>query len=213
MPQGNRLKLGGAQKEGLRHGGAEMSKANAAIDAIKSGLENRCIVLVGLMGAGKTTVGRRLASRLRIPFLDADHEIEEAAGMKVAEIFEKYGEEQFRDGERKVVARLLESQSAVLATGGGAYMNEETRALIETQAISVWLKAELELLLERVARRDTRPLLKAGDARSILERLITERYPIYAQARLTIETGEGPHEHVVQDILRSLEEFIGLNNS
>ncbi len=187
-----------------------MNKAPEAIEAITAGLAERSIVLVGLMGAGKSTVGRRLANALGISFLDADHEIEDAAGMKVAEIFSKYGEEHFRDGERKVMARLLGGHAAVIATGGGAFMNEETRALIKQRAISVWLKAELELLLERVMRRDTRPLLKSGDPRDILDRLMVERHPVYAKADIIIETGDGPHERVVRDILDGLESFLGL---
>ncbi len=171
-----------------------------------SRIGGRTIVLVGLMGAGKTTVGRRLAEALHMPFKDADHEIEEAAGLTVSEIFKKYGEEHFRDGERKVIARLIEGKPCVLATGGGAFMNDETRALIKADAVSVWLNAELDLLLERVMRRDTRPLLKDGDPREILERLIDERYPIYAEADLVVESGEGRHGRVVGTITTKLIE-------
>jgi len=172
-------------------------------------IRKQSIVLVGLMGAGKTTVGRRLATALNMPFMDADHEIEEAAGLSVAEIFEKYGEDQFRDGERKVIARLIEGEPCVLATGGGAFMNNETRALIKKTAVSVWLKAELELLLERVLRRDTRPLLKTGDPRDILGRLMDERYPVYSEASVVVESGEGPHTRVVGAIIEGLANWHG----
>lgn len=171
-------------------------------------IRKRSIVLVGLMGAGKTTVGRRLADALGMPFTDADHEIEEAAGLTVSEIFEKYGEDHFRDGERRVIARLIEGEPCVLATGGGAFMNDETRALIKGKAVSVWLKAELELLLERVLRRDTRPLLKTGDPRDILGRLMDERYPVYSEADVVVESGEGPHGRVVGAIMKSLAAWV-----
>ncbi len=172
-------------------------------------ITSRTIVLVGLMGAGKTTVGRRLADALGLPFKDADHEIEEAAGHTVTEIFEKFGEDHFRDGERKVIARLASQAPCVLATGGGAFMNNETRALIKDKATSIWLKAELELLLERVMRRDTSPLLKTGDPRAIMGRLMDERYPIYAEADIVVETNEGPHAKAVADIIEALIDYTG----
>lgn len=175
-------------------------------------IRQQSIVLVGLMGAGKTTVGRRLADALGMPFKDADHEIEEAAGLTVSEIFEKYGEDHFRDGERKVIARLIEDEPCVLATGGGAFMNDETRALIKGKAVSVWLKAELELLLERVLRRDTRPLLKTGDPRDILGRLMDERYPVYSEADVVVESGEGPHTRVVAAIAKELANWFAQGN-
>lgn len=171
-------------------------------------IRKRSIVLVGLMGAGKTTVGRRLADALGMPFTDADHEIEDAAGLTVSEIFEKYGEGHFRDGERRVITRLIEGEPCVLATGGGAFMNDETRALIKAKAVSVWLKAELELLLERVLRRDTRPLLKTGDPRDILGRLMNERYPVYSKADVVVESGEGPHGRVVGAIIKGLAAWV-----
>jgi len=175
-------------------------------------IRQQSIVLVGLMGAGKTTVGRRLADALQMPFKDADHEIEEAASLTVSEIFEKYGEEHFRDGERKVIARLIEGEPCVLATGGGAFMNDETRALIKGKAVSVWLKAELELLLERVRRRDTRPLLKSGDPRDVLGRLMDERYPVYSEADVVVESGEGPHARVVAAIAEGLASWVSRDN-
>ena len=164
----------------------------------------RSVVLVGLMGAGKTTVGRRLARALGMPFRDADAEIELAAGRSVSDIFAERGEGEFRQGERRVISRLLEGPPLVLATGGGAFMNPETRALIRARAVSVWLRAELDVLVRRCSRRDTRPLLKAGDPRETLERLARERYPIYAEADLTVETSESPHDAAVAAILEAL---------
>jgi shikimate kinase len=165
----------------------------------------RSLVLVGLMGAGKTTVGRRLADRLEASFADSDEEIEAAANMSIAEIFERHGEDYFRDGERRVIARLLEGPACVLATGGGAFMNDETRALINQQAVSIWLKADLDVLVERTAKRTTRPLLRNGDPREILRGLINARYPIYAEAQLTIPSyGGEAHARVVERIMAAL---------
>jgi shikimate kinase len=166
----------------------------------------RPIVLVGLMGAGKTTVGRRLAKRLRVPFLDADEEIEAAANMRIADIFEIYGEAAFRDGERKVIERLLTEGPHVLATGGGAFMNEETRGLMKAGSTSVWLRATLDLLIKRTALRDTRPLLRRGDPREILGRLLKEREPVYAQADVTIDSVEGPHARTTDRVVAALAE-------
>lgn len=176
------------------------TKAQAQSAATKT------IVLVGLMGAGKTTVGRRLAKRLGLEFADSDFEIEKAAQMTVGEIFETYGEDYFRAGERRVIARLLEGPGRVLATGGGAFVNSETRALMKTEAITVWLDASLDVLVERTARRDNRPLLKNGDPKEILERLMSERGPIYAEADIRIQSSEGPHDEVVETIVRALVE-------
>ena len=156
------------------------------------------------MGAGKTTTGRRLAHRLRVPFTDADDAIEEAAGMSIADIFEVYGEAEFREGERKVMARLLGGGPSVLATGGGAFMNEETRRLVKETSTSVWLKADLATHVRRTAQRNTRPILKRGDPKEILARLIEERSPFYAQADLTVESRDGPHADTVGEILRAL---------
>ncbi|HEY4343789.1 MAG TPA: shikimate kinase [Parvibaculum sp.] len=167
----------------------------------------RSIVLVGLMGAGKTTVGRRLAQKLGLNFVDADAEIERAAGETIPEIFERRGEAAFRDGERRVIARLLEGGPQVLATGGGAFMDETTRANIAARGVSVWLRADLDVLMRRVARRGNRPLLKQGDPRRTMERLIGERYPVYERADITVESIEGPHETVVDDVIGKLEEF------
>ena len=166
----------------------------------------RPVVLVGLMGVGKTTVGRRLASKLRVPFLDADQEIEASANMRIADIFEIYGEASFRDGERKVIQRLLAEGPHVLATGGGAFMNEKTRALVRAKSTSVWLRADLDVLVKRTALRDTRPLLRQGNRREILKKLLAERGPTYAQADVAIDSADGPHERTVTRVLRALAE-------
>ncbi len=171
-------------------------------------LAGRTIVLVGLMGVGKTTVGRRLARRLDVDFVDSDHEIELAAGMSVAEIFETYGEDEFRSVERRVIARLLDEKPQVIATGGGAFVNGETRALIKEKSLSVWLDAEVDVLVERTARKDTRPLLKEGDPVDILTRLKAKRTPFYMQANVHVLSIEGPHETVVGDIIKALEDHL-----
>lgn len=166
---------------------------------------DRTIVLVGLMGVGKTTVGRRLAHMLHLPFTDADAEIERAAGSTVSEIFERYGEPAFRDGERRVISRLLHGPRHVLATGGGAFMNDQTRALVKDRGLSIWLKADVDLLMDRVGRKSNRPLLKTADPRATMEKLVAERYPIYAEADLTIESRDGPHDKVVRAIILALK--------
>jgi shikimate kinase len=165
----------------------------------------KTLVLIGMMGAGKTSVGRRLAGVLSVPFRDADAEIEAAAGCTITEIFERFGEPEFRTGERKVISRLLLEPPHVLATGGGAFMDSETREKIKESATSVWLKADIELLLERVARKDNRPLLRNTDSREALTRLLHEREPVYAQADITVQSDGGPHEMVVKRILNALE--------
>ena len=167
---------------------------------------NRTVALVGMMGAGKSSVGRRLAARLDVPFRDADTEIESAAGCSISEIFERFGEEAFRDGERKVIARLLAEPPHVMATGGGAFADSTTRDKLKQHTVTVWLKAPVELLLSRTQRRDTRPLLRNGDPREILERLLTERAPIYAMADFTIDSRDGPHTATVEHIVTMLTE-------
>ena len=164
----------------------------------------RTIALVGLMGAGKTTIGRRLAQALALPFADADEAIVAAAGRSIEDIFAERGECEFRRGERQVIARLLDGPPHVLATGGGAFIDPRTRELMKARAISIWLKAPLDVLMKRVAKRDHRPLLKEDDPRAVMERLINERYPIYAEADLVIETGSGPHNSAVSHILTAL---------
>ncbi|MBB4084700.1 shikimate kinase [Sphingomonas carotinifaciens] len=162
------------------------------------------IVLVGLMGVGKSTVGRRLAARLRVPFVDADHEIEAAAGMTIADMFEKFGEAHFRDGERRVIARLVDGRPKVIATGGGAFINDETRALILEQATAIWLTANTDVLVERVRKRDTRPLLRGRDPRQVLADLAAKRNPIYALAPIHVSSHRGPHEATVAAILKAI---------
>ncbi|TPG14532.1 shikimate kinase [Sphingomonas oligophenolica] len=165
---------------------------------------DRPIVLVGLMGVGKSTVGRRLAARLRLPFVDADQAIEEAAGMTIADIFERYGEAQFRDGERRVIARLMDGRPKVIATGGGAFINDATRALILAEATAIWLDAPTRVLAERVRRRDTRPLLRGKDAHDVLIDLAKIRNPIYALAPIHVASQQAPHEATVTAILKAL---------
>ena len=167
----------------------------------------RTIVLVGLMGAGKSKIGRRLAARLNLPFFDSDHEIEMAAGESIEEIFANRGERVFRDGERRVIARLLAQPVHVLATGGGAFMDEMTRAVIERRGVSLWLRADLDVLVSRVSRRSNRPLLKVGDARTVLGELIEQRYPVYAEANVMIESGEGAPESTVARAIAALADF------
>jgi shikimate kinase len=168
---------------------------------------DRNIVMVGLMGAGKTSVGRRLASQLGISFMDADAEIESAAGKSIPEIFADHGEDYFRSGECKVIARLLNDGPKVLATGGGAFMSEETRQNIAAQGISVWLRAKLPLLIKRVSRRSNRPLLHDADPAEVLGKLIAERYPLYETADITVDSRDQPHDAIVADVIDALTEL------
>ncbi len=168
-------------------------------------LSGRTIVLVGMMGAGKTSVGKRLAESLSLPFFDADEEIERAAGCTIAEIFEQRGEAEFREGERRVIARLLDQPPHVLATGGGAFVNPETRELVSRKAVSVWLKASPEVLARRVARKNTRPLLHGQNPREVLDALLEKREAAYGQADLIIDSGEGPHQATVDAIITALQ--------
>lgn len=167
----------------------------------------RPIVLVGLMGVGKTTVGRRLANALELDFIDADEEIERAANRSISEIFEVHGEAYFRDGERRVIARLMEEGHGVIATGGGAFVDDETRALVLKNGIAVWLDCDIDTLVERTARKDTRPLLKTGDPRAILRNLKEIRSAAYSQAQIHIVTDDGPHEATVEKLLKELSEW------
>jgi len=164
----------------------------------------RTIVLVGLMGAGKSKIGRRLAARLDLPFFDSDHEIEVAAGESIEEIFANRGEQVFREGERRVIARLLAQPVHVLATGGGAFLDESTRATIERRGVSLWLRADLDVLVSRVSRRNNRPLLKGGDVRAVLGELIERRYPVYREADVVVESGEGSAELTVTRAIAAL---------
>jgi shikimate kinase len=177
--------------------------------ALPEALGPRSLVLVGMMGAGKSSIGRRLGLRLGIPFVDADTEIEKAAGMNIPDIFAAHGEPDFRAGEARVIARLLESAPQVLATGGGAYMNADTRALIARKGISIWLKADYDVLMRRIRRRHDRPLLKTDDPGATLRKLIDVRYPIYALADLTVQSREVPHDKIVDEIVIALAGHLG----
>jgi shikimate kinase len=178
-------------------------------NALVATLAQRSIVLIGMMGAGKSSVGRRLAARLGIPFVDADAKIEEAAQMTIPEIFETYGEAEFRSAEARVIARLLDSGPQVLATGGGAFLHPETRAAVRQKGISFWLNAELEVLMRRVKRRSDRPLLKTDDPGATLKRLMEERRPIYSEADVTIHSRDVPHEKMVDEIVAALGRHLG----
>ncbi len=195
--------IGAASPPGDGPNGAEAPKGSAAEGLIV----DRPLVLVGMMGAGKTSVGRRLAEVLRLPFRDADDEIEKAAGLTVSEIFERHGEAEFRRGERRVIKRLVEGPAHVLATGGGAFMDPETRALIKQKAVSVWLRADLDVLMRRVLRRPTRPLLQVADPRAAMTELLAKREPIYAEADVMVHSNQGPHGAAVQAILAQIAPF------
>jgi shikimate kinase len=184
---------------------AGVATPEVAAASLVDRLEGRHVVLVGLMGVGKTSVGKRLAQSLDLPFSDADHAIEEAAGMTIPEIFERYGEPHFRDREAKVIARLLAGAQCVLATGGGAFMNERTRAVIAERAVSVWLRADLETLMRRVKRRQDRPLLKVADPEARMRELMAERDPVYATADVDVASHDGPHESAVEATIAALE--------
>ncbi len=168
----------------------------------------RTIVLVGLMGAGKSCIGKRLAQHFGLPFVDADREIEAAAGCSISDIFEVHGEQAFRDGERRVIARLLGNPVHVMATGGGAFMDAQTRTLIKEKSISIWLRAEIEQLLKRVGRRNDRPLLKNVDQRAKLTELMDLRYPIYAEADVIVDSADGPPEMTMDRVLDALEGYL-----
>jgi len=187
--------------QGATHDLATAARPEAAILAA---LGARSIVLVGMMGAGKSSIGRRLALRLGVPFVDADAEIEKAAGMTIPDIFAIHGEPDFRAGEARVIARLLESPPQVLATGGGAFVNADTRALIGVKGVSIWLKADFDVLMRRIRRRHDRPLLKTDDPGATLKKLMEERYPVYALADLTLQSREIPHDKIVDEIIDAL---------
>ena len=184
---------------------ASPAGASASQEAeISAALGTRSVVLVGMMGAGKSTIGRRLSARLRLPFLDADAEIEAAAGMSIPDIFETRGEPDFRDGEARVIARLLDNGPCVLATGGGAFMREETRDRIRDKAVSIWLKADADIIMRRVKRRADRPLLQTDDPEATVGRLIGEREPVYQLADLTVWSRDVPHEKIVDECIDAL---------
>lgn len=188
-----------------------VSTGGASEAALVGALGGRSVVLVGMMGAGKSSVGRKLAMRLALPFIDADTEIETAAGMTIPEIFQVRGESEFRAGEARVIARLLETGPQVLATGGGAYMNPETRCLIAKKGVSVWLKAEFDVLMRRIKRRSDRPLLRTPDPAATLQRLMDERYPVYALADVTIESRDVSHEVIVDETIEAVLAHFGIS--
>lgn len=184
-----------------------MTAAKTARDdtaALLDALGQRSIVFVGLMGAGKTAIGRKVATTLGLSFLDSDHEIETASRMTVPELFERYGEAEFRALEQRVILRILENGPQVLSTGGGAYMNEQTRAAIAANGLSVWLKADIDTLMDRVAKKQNRPLLKNADPRAVMARLMNERYPVYAQADVTVLTRDERKEVIAGEVIEAL---------
>lgn len=182
---------------------------HSTVSAIRNRLGlTRPLVLVGLMGAGKTTIGRRLAKEIGLDFVDSDAEIVEAAGCSISDIFALYGEAIFRDLEQRVLQRLVAGEPVVLATGGGAFMNPAIREAIRAHGISLWLKADVDVLEDRVSRKNTRPLLETGDKRAILTKLVEERYPVYSLADLSVNSGKGSHETVVAEIISILETYL-----
>ncbi|MDX2259361.1 MAG: shikimate kinase [Hyphomicrobiaceae bacterium] len=191
-------------------GGGEAETAQAAACAVKAALDRRAIVLIGLMGCGKSAIGKRLAARLDLPFVDADEEIERAANMSITEIFARHGEPHFRDREEKVIARLLTQGAQVLATGGGAYMSASTRAAVAAHGVAVWLRADLPILMRRVARRDNRPLLAGPDPEAVMRRLMAERYPVYGEAPVAVESRDVPHDQIVDEIIAALTGHLGI---
>lgn len=187
----------------------ESTLSTAEIEALARRID-RPVVLVGLMGVGKSSIGRKLANVLHMPFVDADDEIESAAQMSIAEIFSQFGEAYFRDGERRVIARLIDQPGTrrVIATGGGAFVNPETRAMILSKGIAIWLDSDLEVLLDRVGRKNTRPLLQSGDPREILGRLKAEREPAYAEAPIHVKSSAGPQSRTVAQVLKGIAEWL-----
>ena len=190
--------------------GATQDLAARSEAALTAALGRRSIVLVGMMGAGKSSIGRRVSIRLGIPFVDADTEIEKAAGMSISDIFTSRGEAEFRAGEARVIARLLEGGPQVLATGGGAFANPDTRAVIAAKGISIWLKAEFDVLMKRIKRRHDRPLLKTDDPGATLRKLMQERDPIYALADLTVQSRDVLHDKIVDEIVSALAGQLGV---
>jgi len=194
---------------GFARTAAEPSRGTVE-EAVRERLGRRSVVLVGLMGAGKSTVGRRLGTRLDLAFKDADAEIEAAAGMSVTDIFAVHGEPYFREGEARVIGRLLQEGPVVLATGGGAFMNADTRARIAAAGVSIWLKAEFDVLMRRVRKRSNRPLLRNTDPEARMRELIDVRYPVYALADLTVQSRDVPHDRVVEDAVNALDAYLAL---
>lgn len=183
-----------------------------ALETIRQRLAKRSIVLVGLMGAGKTAIGRKVAAALALRFVDSDHEIENVSRMTVPELFERYGETEFRALERRVIGRLVKDGPQVVATGGGAFMNDQTRRLIGRHGLSVWLKADLDILMDRVAKRQNRPLLKTADPRATMARLMDERYPVYALADVTVKTRDEKREIIADEVIEAVATLLADGN-
>jgi shikimate kinase len=200
-----------ATRRGASGDGAQAAAADGAL--LGAALGRRVVALVGMMGSGKTSIGKRLAAKLGLPFVDSDSEIETAAGMTITEIFDRHGEPYFRDGERRVIARLLGEGPCVLATGGGSFMDARTREAIAQAGISVWLRADAETLMQRIARRNNRPLLRTADPAAQVERLLALREPIYARADLIVDSSERPHDEVVGALVASLVAHLRLDGS
>lgn len=183
---------------------------NSLASQIRERLGERTVVFVGLMGAGKTAIGRKVAQILDLPFADSDHEIETVSRMSIPELFERYGEPEFRALEQRVIDRLVKDGPRVLSTGGGAFMNTQTRAVVADHGVSIWLKADLDLLMERVAKKQNRPLLKNPDPRAVMQKLIDERYPVYALADITVETRDAKREIIMEETVQALGQFLGV---
>jgi len=194
----------------LQYENPAMEQEKDSVERVRRALGQRSVVLVGLMGCGKSSIGKRLATRLSLPFVDADEEIERVAQKSISEIFSDHGEEFFRDRESKVISRLLATGPQVLATGGGAFITPGTREKISEAGISIWLRAELSVLMRRVGKRDTRPLLKGADPEGVMRNLMEVRYPVYAEADLTIESREVPHDTIVTEIVEALARHLAL---
>lgn len=186
----------------------QIQAETAAKTGITGRLDGRSIVFVGLMGAGKTAIGRKVAGELGLPFIDSDHEIEDVSRTTIADLFALYGEAEFRALEQRVIARLIDGGPRVLSTGGGAFMNETTRATICAKALSVWLKADIDILMERVSKKQTRPLLKDPDPRGVMQRLIDQRYPVYALADVTVETRDERKEVITEEVIAAIDTYL-----
>jgi shikimate kinase len=186
----------------------DMQSARIAMDAFAPLSLPRTVALVGLMGAGKSAIGKRLATRLGLPFVDADNEIERAAGCSIAEFFERHGEAAFRAGERRVIARLLDNPTHILSTGGGAYIDPETRALMRGKALTVWLRAELDVLFDRVKKRSHRPLLRQGDPKEVLAGLMIKRHPIYAEADIVVDSTAQPVDRTTDEVIAAVRRYV-----
>lgn len=188
---------------------AELEFSQDSINAIREKLGGRVIVFVGLMGAGKTAIGRKLAQILDLPFIDSDHEIESVSRLTIPELFELYGEPEFRALEQRVIDRLMREGARIVSTGGGAFMNAQTREVISEFGVSIWLKADLDLLMERVGKKHNRPLLKQPDPRGVMQKLMNDRYPVYEQANITVQTRDAKREIIARETLQALAAYLG----